>query len=71
MDIQQGKGRKTKAYSQPKWKGKAHTSESGWSKGNVKFDAPRLGEPKEVVYFYSGQNRNWMRRCPKYFQEVR
>lgn len=54
--IQQGKGKKRKAYSQPKWKGKAYFIDSnGGSKGNANFDVPPFVDPKEVVCFHYGQ----------------
>lgn len=48
-DYSTRKSKKRKAYSQPKWKEKTHTRESGRSKGKPKFDAPHVGYPKEAI----------------------
>lgn len=72
MAIQQGKGKKRKAYSQPKWKEKAHIGESsGGLMGKLNFDAPNVDDSKEVVRFHFGYKGNQKRNCPKYLQEVR
>lgn len=59
MDIHQGKWKKRKNYSQPKWKWNAHIGESSDGlKGKVNFDDPHAGDLKKVVCFPYGHKRH-------------